>query len=189
MVIIKYKKNIMEEFDEILDDSWTKEFQEKDKPFEKFYLEDLQSIKINYIYVDTHFSITHTKVEFFFMKYPNKVSKEELICLLKKNKKYNQETYNVLSMLKYNIDLNPEQIPDFLHNTRFLATKINNFLKPINAIDDILFNKTIEMFQDLNDLYIFYYKNKNSGLEHILQTKKVIIKNIHKKSRKQKKYS
>ena len=39
-----------------------------------------------------------------------------------------------------------------------------NFLKPIHNIDAITFEKTINMFQDLNELvFVYYEKSKESG--------------------------
>ena len=58
-----------------------------------------------------------------------------------------------------------------------------SFLVPINNIDAIPFDKTISMFQDLNNLFIiFFEKDKTHQIINHNATKKVYFFNTHKKT-------
>jgi hypothetical protein len=89
------------------------------------------------------------------MTTPNFISREEILQILKKNSDANERRYKLLTILKYNITLDADDIKNFL--------KSNNndvFLTVVKNIDAITFEKTINMLQDLNDLiFIFYEKS------------------------------
>ena len=164
-----------------LDNSWIEEFQKKDKPYEKFYLDDLFYIRIHCVYVGNTNCIYHTKEEKHLLKSPNFLSKEEIISTIKRNNVNKKIKYSVLSILKYNIDLNPEDIHHYLLSKN--AVQAYPFLQPINYIDDIHFKRTISMFQDLNALYFFFYERNNKNI----QTKRIYVHThspSHKKTRR-----
>ena len=106
----------------------------------------------------------------------NKINREELIYLLKKNKNNNNKNHKLISVLQYNIDLEPEEVLNYLkHKEKY------NFLTIVSKINDILWNDTISIFKNLNSLHIVYYEepiNKSSN------TKKVYIRNGKLKRKK-----
>ena len=56
----------------------------------------------------------------------------------------------------------------------YYTYSLDNFLKPIKNLDNIIFEKTINMFQDLNDLlFIFYEKTDEEN--------KISVNNVTKK--------
>ena len=62
-------------------------------------------------------------------------------------------------MLKYNFSVEPDEIKSM--NTYDFSSE---YLQELKKIDDIKFEKTITMFQDLNELTLFfskYMKNHN----------------------------
>jgi hypothetical protein len=59
-----------------------------------------------------------------------------------------------LSILKYNIDIDPSEIQHFLKNSQ----DKNIFLKSLTNIDAIPLEKSISMFQDLNEIIIIFYE-------------------------------
>jgi hypothetical protein len=82
--------------------------------------------------------------------------------------------------------LDVEEIIPFLKTNK---TNLDNyncvFLTSIKNIDTIYFDKTIHMFQDLNDLFIiFYEKTKEKQNENHSITKKILLKShySHKKT-------
>jgi hypothetical protein len=167
-----------------LDNDWITEFEKVDKDYKSFYNEDLEYLKVNIIYINLNNEIEKIKRETFFIK-DNRVSRELLIGILKNNSFHCEKRYSLLSILKYNIDLTPTEIKDYL-----LSKDTIPFLSIVKNIDDIPFNKTINMFQDINDLFIlFYEKNENNkSYAHIIkkkhinstpQTKKVYIHSIN----------
>ena len=87
-----------------------------------------------------------------------------------------------MSILKYNITLEADDIKNFLL-TPDLASYNERFLTINKHIDTIFFEKTITMFQDLNNVYFIFYEktknNKNCDLNSI--TKKIYLDIISNK--------
>ena len=166
-----------------LNDEWIKHFEKTDKLYQDFYKDDLYYTNIHYIYVNRINEIEKIKQEAFLMSNPNYISREEILGLLKKNSTDNDRNYTVLSILKYNITLDVEDIQSFLKIT---STHIGDkFLLPIKNIDAITFEKSIHMFHDLNDLiFVFYEKSKELIKKNPNNiTKKIIlISNTNKKT-------
>lgn len=171
-----------DENEEELDTSWINEFNKTDKLYQVYYLDDIYEIQIHYLYIDSLSNISNIKKEKFILNTINYISREEIVTILKKNTINNNIKYTLLSILKYNINIDPTDIKKLL-NSPHEITK-NSFLMPIKNIDAIHFNRTINMFQDLNDLFIiFFEKNVN---ENICKTKRIYIKpnNLNKKTKR-----
>jgi len=148
----------MSQKSEILDEEWINKFEQTDKLFQDFYLDDIYYTEIHFIYINTSNNIEKIKEEHFLLSSPNYISREEIIEILKKNTNVNNKKYSLLSILKCNITLKPQDIKNFL-KSKNLSDYLDDFLLPVKNIDAITFEKTINMFQDLNDiLFIFYEK-------------------------------
>lgn len=170
-----------------LDDEWINNFERTDKLYNDFYKDDVYYINLRVIYVNRENEIDKIKHESLLMQYPNKISQEEIIQILKKNAIDNDTRYSLLSILRYNINLEPDQIKNYLLNG-----ENKEYLYVIKNIDTVIYEKTITMFQDLNDLIvIFYEKSKelkasdaNNSTKKIyfrsLNTNKKTIKNRYK---------
>jgi hypothetical protein len=104
------------------------------------------------------------------MSIPNYISREEILQILKRCTIDNDKNYSLLSIIKYNITLEADDIKNFLLNT-YEEVKFLNIVKNIDAIT---FEKTINMFQDLNDLIFIFYEKSN-------ELKKVNPNNLTKK--------
>lgn len=171
--------DVAEEIKE-LDESWIKDFEENDKNYEIFYSDNIYYVKLHCIYIDKLSNIENVKQGKIFLNEQNFLSREEMLGLLKKYSYQNDIKYSVMSILKYNIDIEPLDIKNFL-NTK----NINDysFLTPIKNIDSVPFNKTISMFHDLNNIFIiFYEKDKTHMITREHMTKKVYLSNSHKKT-------
>jgi len=162
-----------------LDTNWIDEFESLDEDYKEFYTEDVTYIKFNYIYVNKENDIEKIKEETILLKEPNYISREEIIGILKKNCKNATKTYTILSILRYNIDVEPIDV------CHFLKTKQEDeiFLKSIKNIDAITLDKSISMFQDLNEIIIIFYEktennNKTTTNMSSNQTKRIFIKTI-----------
>ena len=99
------------------------------------------------------------------------MSKERLLYLLKTNIKRENKKYGLLSILQYNINLKPEEITNYIEDSSNY-----NFLNTKREINDILWEDTINIFQDINKLYIVFYEKKITNKN----TKKVYIKHKNK---------
>jgi hypothetical protein len=88
------------------------------------------------------------------MSTPNYISREEIIQILKESSIDNVKRYSLLSILKYNILLDADEVNKYL----LLDGEERNYLKIIKNIDAITFDKTISMFHDLNDLILVFYE-------------------------------
>ena len=174
----------MDEKNEVLDEEWINEFDKTDKLFQDFYLDDIYYTEIHFVYINTSNDIEKIKEDHFLLSNPNYISREEILGLLKRNTNINKKKYSLLSILKCNITLKPEEVKNFLksHN---LTDYLDNFLVPIKNIDAITFEKTINMFHDLNDLILIFYE-KSQELKKINpnnSTKKIYIRsNTNKKT-------
>jgi hypothetical protein len=171
------------EFDELNDD-WINNFEKTDRLYQDFYKDKLYYTNVNFFYVNRENAIEKIKQESFLMSEPNFISREEIIGLLKKNSIENDKRYTLLSILKYNITLDVDDINGFLTSTD-MSVYNENFLTPINHIDSITFGNSINMFHDLNDLILIFYE-KSTELKIFNSqnaTKKIYLKsNTNKKT-------
>ena len=162
-------------YDEIhLDNQWIQEFENTDKLYQDFYKDDNYYVTIHFVYVNGNHNIIKIKDEKFLMKTPNVISKEEIIGLLKRNSIDHNIKYTLLSLLKFNITLEPEEIKNFLQ-CQNIENYHSRFLSSIKNIDTIVFQQTINMFQDLNDLLFILYDDSNDPISHN-KTKKIYFK-------------
>jgi len=151
-----------------LDTLWIQEFEKIDKDYKYFYAENIQSLKIHFIYVDKCKNIVNIKKEIFFLK-NNTISKNDIIELLKKS----DHKYFLSFILLFNINIEHNNIKSFISHTKDYTS---SFLKNIRHISNICLAKSCNIFQDLNDLlFIFYEKTHNT-------TKKVYISEGNKTS-------
>ena len=152
---------------EVLDDSWIKEFEIIDKDYEKLYNSDTFFVNVHFLYINKENVIESVKEQKFIMSTPNYIYRDELVGLIKRNYIRNENKYILLSILKYNFKILPENLNTFLKEDD--TNNLNfDFFTPVKNIDTIKFEKTIDMFQDLNDLFLVFYEKTNleSNVNH-----------------------
>lgn len=153
-----------------LNDEWISNFEKTDKLYQDFYKDDLYYVNMKFVYVNRENEIEKINQESFLMSCPNYISREEIIRILKGSSIDNNKRYSLLSILKYNILLDADDIKNFL----LYSNEERNYLNIVKNIDAISFEKSISMFHDLNELvFVFYEKS--------LELKKVNSNNITKK--------
>ena len=163
-----------------LDDEWINKFEKTDRLYKDFYKDDVYYINLRIIYINRDNEIDKIKNESLLTHYPNKISQEQIFEILKKSALDSERRYSLLSILRYNINLEPDQIKNYLLNG-----DDKKYLSVIKNIDTIIFEKTINMFQDLNDLIIlFYEKSKDLKKPDANNcTKKIYLRSLnHKKT-------
>jgi hypothetical protein len=159
---------------EDLDISWIREFEKIDNEYNEYYSEDLSFIKIHSIYINSNNEIEKTSEEKIILKNPGFLQKEELLGIIKRNLFLNRIKYSLLSILKFNINLEPIHLKTFLRNKN--PDIGANFLTTVKNVDTIKFEKSITLFHDINEILIIF-RNKKNTYNH---TKK----NINLKSNK-----
>ena len=172
----KEKDADLELEDKQLDSKWIEDFELQDKNYESLYTEDINHINFHCIYVNRNNDIEKIKEEKLLMKTPNYISRDEMIGILKKNSIINNKRYIVLSIVKYNINLEPSDINFFLKPSKHLDS---TFLTSVTNIDAIPLEKSISMFQDLNDIFIIFSetigKSTKIDTKSINNTRRVYI--------------
>ena len=156
--------------DNKLNDEWINNFEKTDKLYQDFYKDDLYYVNLKFVYVNRENEIEKINQESFLMSNPNYISREEIIQILKDSAIDNNKRYSLLSILKYNITLDADEIKLFL----LYSSEERNYLNIVKNIDAISFEKSISMFHDLNDLIFIFYEKKN-------ELKKVDPNNVTKK--------
>ena len=152
-----------------LDDEWINKFNETDKLYQDFYKDDLYYVNLRAIYINRNDEIDKLKQESFLLSKPNYISREEILEILKKNSIDNEKRYSLLSILKYNIGLEPDEVKNYLSNNN-----IQDYLTVVKNIDSIVLERSINMFHDLNDIILIFY-------EKSLELKKKDSNNLTKK--------
>jgi len=143
-----------------LDDEWINEFEKTDKLYQDFYKDDLYYINLRVIYVNRENEIDKIKHESLLLSNKNIISEEEILGILKKNSIDNERKYTLLSILRYNIILEPDDVKNYLLNN-----ENKDYLSVIKNIDDIIFQKSITMFHDLNDIILIFYEKSMENIK------------------------
>lgn len=159
-----------------LDCSWINEFEKKELEYASFYKEQIEALKINYIYVDKENVIDNVQQESIIIE-NGKLDREKIIEIIKKNKKKNNIDYKLISILKYNITLEPEHIKDYINDDLN-----DDFLSKVDMLQDIHFKDSINLFQDLNCLYIVFCDKRTRENKNKI-TKRIILSLLTKKKK------
>lgn len=163
-----------------LHDDWINEFEKTDKLYKDFYKDDLYYINLRVIYVNRENEIDKVKHETFLLSNKNIISEEELLGILKKNSMDNERRYSLLTILRYNIILEPDDVKNYLLNNQN-----QHYLSVIKNIDNVMFQKSISMFHDLNDIIVIFYEklmenNNNNTKKIYIKTNKKTLKKRYK---------
>ena len=159
-----------------IDETWIDDFEQIEKLYNGLYTEQLQNVLVYFLYVND-------KKELFYIKKnvieinDGQISKEHLVFLLKNNHIHNKKKFRPITILKYNINLQPKDIIHYLKNT-----KNYSFLSLERNINTISWEDMIPIFQELNSLFIIYTENKKTNNT----TKKVYIRNKNNRKTKRK---
>ena len=96
--------------------------------------------------------------------------------------------FKLRAMFLYNMDLEAEEIQDFLQTQPTQPTQSHRFLTPISAVEDVVIQPTIPMFARMNALHIMYEASNHLSNQpnQLNQSKKrvVIHSSLHSKKHK-----
>jgi hypothetical protein len=138
-----------------IDLSWLSKFEEEEIAYRDFYAEDVIHVKLYFCYINTESDhIENVTKETLFLQEKGILTRAQLINCIKRGQCHNQISYKLYALLRYNINLTPDEVPEFLkgdgenYRTRFLTSE--------KYLNDIIFPTTINIFNDLNAFFIIF---------------------------------
>tara|TARA_B100001093_G_C26813643_1_gene1008686 strand:- start:270 stop:791 length:522 start_codon:yes stop_codon:yes gene_type:complete len=165
--------------EEVIDQEYINNFYNLEKQYNKFYNQEIKEIKILYLYINNDNEIYNIKSESEKIE-NNCLTKERILYLIKKNQFNMFNKHKLVSLLKYNINLEHTQLKNFILDK---SDNKNDFLISLKIIDNIYFKNSISIFNNLNSV-IFLFTNKTQ--EKSNTTKRINIKLNNSKTRRNK---
>ena len=165
---------------EELDNSWLEEFENQEKLYKDFYKEQVEEVKIVLLYIDKNNSINSCRKLLTPLK-NGILEKDILIKILNENINNNKKKYRPISLVKWNIDLEPDTLVNYLKKDEDEVE--NDFITIESEIKDIEFKETINILQDINTFYILFHESWNS---YHNRSKKIYINNKLKRKNRTK---
>jgi hypothetical protein len=140
--------------DEAIDESWATNYKNANKEYDQFYRADVNVIHISSIYINNKNEIQQITRDPKELSVSNSLTKHEITEFIKCKMKGLNDNENIknMSIFKYNINIDPENVEYFLKSNHNF-----NYLTPVQKIKDILFEQTITFFNDLNEVFILFY--------------------------------
>lgn len=164
-----------------LDNKWIENYEIKELDYNDFYKDDVKYIKIYSLYINKSLILENINEENFILENNNVLKKHELISIINKYKNDKKENkIKLLSILKYNINLDSDNVFEYLKQ----ETENNLFLESVKSIDNINFDPSISMFEDLNSLFFIFVETNNIEKS---QTKRIFLHSNQKKTKKRNK--
>ena len=166
-----------------LDTSWIDDFKKDNETYSDFYTEEVTNITLFFIYIDHKNDIENLSRDLMILDRKNTIVRDQLIQLIKQNQIHNNNKYKLISLLKYNIDIEPEEIYNFINNKDDSSFNKRFFIQE-KYLNDIIYKNTINIFQDLNSLFFIFKEtnpntnntnNKINKINKINITKKTVI--------------
>lgn len=144
--------------------------------YNDFYKDNVTNITLSFLFLSKNGSIERVKKENFILSKQNILTKEELIYIIKKHILNNDKKYSLVHIHKFNFDINNDDI-HILYNE---ALNANEYSENILYINDIKWNDTINIFNDMNELTIVLMERKKK----LNTTKKVYVTQTTKGTRR-----
>ena len=147
-----------------IDETWINEFKKNEEVYNDFYKDKVEQIKLFYLYVSSSNIVEFIKKDSILLDADSILKKNKIITLILQNKFYNNIKYKLLSLIRFNINIEPEEINDFIYkeNTQHYL----KFITSEKYLNDIKYSDTIHIFQDLNCLYFIFYEEKQTKLKN-----------------------
>lgn len=144
--------------EERLNTQWIEQFKREEDDYNDFYKEPVTSIKVFFLYVNKNNELEHIYSDLCLLIDNRVIKRETIISLIKHNQYFHSIKYKLLSILKYNIDLEPNEVTNYIYETtsRETETPPSMFFTAEKYLNDIYFADSINMFQDLNALFFIF---------------------------------
>ena len=163
------------------DSEWIKDYEEKENEYKKFYKEEVNIIDAIFIYINDDNEIYNVKN---FKEYiaNSQINYERIIEIIKNYQNNMDIKHKLMGLLNYKIDIDPENIKQLFNYDINPGT-----LYSIKNINNINFDKTINLLQDLNSLFFIFKVNNTDKNNKNAITRRIIL--THKQKRTKRKYT
>ena len=168
----------IDEIDEI--DIDIDKIKKAEQVYNDFYKEPVSSIAIYLLYVSKANELQHVQTSRCLLAENGLLKREIIISFIKRYQHKCAIKYKLLSLLRYNIDLEPTEINDFLEED--IVFNDNRFITSEKYLNDVIYKETINMFQDLNALYFIFYEEPQNSAHQL--TRRVILTAATHKTRR-----
>ena len=152
-----------------IEESWIKNFKHQDKQRD----DEVINLTLFYLYVNRYNHLVDVKEGPTYILQSKIFDKSELIHNIKTNSFHNNQKYKLLSILKYNVDIDINNLDDFIHKDQ-----TGKFMSPLKNLENITFSKSIKMFNDLNSIFLIFHENVTPRY-----TKKITLKPSKRKTK------
>jgi len=141
----------MENTEDLFDYDWVKNYESDEKQYSTFYEKDINTIKVNCLYVNKRNELEKITEKPLHLNKSNLIEKTDLIKIIKQNDILDNIKYKLISILVYNFNLENDDLKYFLKSPEDfdLITNLKN-------IDDYRVDTTIEYFHKINNIYIIF---------------------------------
>jgi len=146
--------------DNELDNEWINEFKKNEELYNDFYKEKVEQIKLFFLYTSSTNVLETIKKDSIVLDKDGILRKDIIISLIKNHQRYNSIKYRLLSLVRFNIDIEPDEINKFVYNDDAIEHDPSRFITSEKYLNDIKYSNTISIFQDLNSLYFIFYEEK-----------------------------
>ena len=135
-----------------LDTTIIDEFEKDDELYNDFYKDKIEQINLYILYVDNNNDLFHIKKDTATLN-NGRLEKDDLKKLIRQYIRYENKKYRLISLLKWNITIEPDEISNYLRNEKEF-----DFIKSIRNINSIEFEDSINLFHNLNSLYLVFHE-------------------------------
>ena len=136
---------------DMMDTDWIEEYENEDSSYELFYPEALFKIKVNILYVNTRNELEKMREELIYLSVPNRITKEELLRLIKRYNISDTIKYKLVSIIVYNVDIQHNELKNYLY-----GPDKYNFITSLRNIEDYELKPSIKYLEKVNNLYIVF---------------------------------
>lgn len=124
---------------------------------------NIDLIRCIVFYVDSKNVISYKKYEISLRN--NVLPKSELVTLILENKKNHSKEFDLTGIYKFEINLKENEIKGFCKSPDSYS-----FMKQYKSIQDIKFSPGIELFNDANNIILFFTKKTKASKRQSEQT-------------------
>ena len=150
---------------DMMDTDWIEEYENEDSSYELFYPEALSKIKVNILYVNTRNELEKMREELIYLSVPNRITKEELLRVIKRYDISDTIKYKLVSILVYNVDIQHNELKNYL-----CGPDKYNFITSLRNIEDYELKPSLKYLKKVNNLYIvFSEEEKKKESDHTIK--------------------